>query len=272
MQIPHQAGLYTPRNMLWRIHREGIVALAAARALLLELAHPMVAAGVADHSDFRHRPMRRLFGTLLVMQRLSFGDLRAAQWAARHTNQCHQKVKGVLATGEAYDADDPHLRLWVLATIIDSTTRAYDRFIAPLSDSERAEYYEDSKEMARMFGIPASVMPATYADFCAYIQHTIDETLLVGLQAREILDALFHHPLTGWLVRLASWVGIGMLPEHIRTGFDLAWTAQDEQRSLWLAGITRRLRPYLPNLLVIHPQAWIGELRYQMANRKHTAT
>ena len=58
-------GLYGPDSEAWRLNREAMLLLGAGpRALLLQLAHPAVAAGVADHSDFRADPWRRLAGTL----------------------------------------------------------------------------------------------------------------------------------------------------------------------------------------------------------------
>ena len=49
---------------------------AGPRALLLQIAHPLVAAGVADHSDFRSDPWRRLDGTLRSYLRIIYGSTR----------------------------------------------------------------------------------------------------------------------------------------------------------------------------------------------------
>ena len=63
---------FSPESLFWQVNRESWMVLSGPRALLLELAHPLVAAGVAEHSDFRRRPMGRLFRTLGVMTALNF--------------------------------------------------------------------------------------------------------------------------------------------------------------------------------------------------------
>ena len=55
-----QAGLFRPDSVAWRIDRERAVLLGGGRSLLMQLAHPLVARGVAEHSDFQRRPFRRI--------------------------------------------------------------------------------------------------------------------------------------------------------------------------------------------------------------------
>jgi uncharacterized protein (DUF2236 family) len=50
-------GLYGPASEAWRLNREATILLGAGpRALLLQLAHPLVAEGVDQHSAFRENP------------------------------------------------------------------------------------------------------------------------------------------------------------------------------------------------------------------------
>lgn len=267
--------LYAPTSTLWRVHRELLVMLAGSRALLLELAHPMIAAGVAQHSDFRRRPLRRLFNTLRVMQRLSFGEGPAIEKALRHYYGCHPHVHGSLDegvgrfhAGASYDATDPHLRLWVFATLIDSVLLTYSQFVRPLSIDECEGYYQDSKRMAKVFGIPPDVMPTKYSDFQRYVAAMIDERLAVGSTARDIMQALFRHPLVGPVIRLVSFAGIGALPEHLREAYGLRW---DDRRERWLrrvSGWARTARRVLPDLVWLQPDAVIGEWRFRRALRR----
>jgi uncharacterized protein (DUF2236 family) len=258
-----RAGLFTPDSLIWRVHRENIVMLAGSRALLMELAHPMVAAGVAHHSDFRRRPLHRLFNTLRVMQRLSFGSGESAKHAARRIHGCHQHVHGE-HHGEAYTASDPALRLWVYATLVDSTLVVYERFVKPLNKDERESYYADWKVMGRMMGIPASYLPPTHDDFNNYI-HTMltDGSLCVGDTALEVMQALFHYPAIGPMLRLVSAPGIGLLPDSLRDAYNLAWTPRDAARLDWLSGGFRRIRRYLPVPIAVQPDAWIAEMRFR---------
>ncbi|HLB48779.1 MAG TPA: oxygenase MpaB family protein [Anaerolineales bacterium] len=112
---------FSPHTPFWRVNSHAAVTLAGARALMLELAHPLVAAGVAAHSSYRGDPFGRLYRTMRTMHEILFGDAAAAERAIRHFNGCHAKVKGELletvgppAAGAHYEARGPLLKLWVL--------------------------------------------------------------------------------------------------------------------------------------------------------------
>src|SRR5207244_13273917 len=83
--------------------------------LLMQLAHPMVAAGVDEHSDFRTRPIQRLRRTVRMTMAIVFGDRETALTAARAVNKAHGKVRG-----RDYRALDPELLQWVHAALVDS--------------------------------------------------------------------------------------------------------------------------------------------------------
>ena len=51
--LPAEGGLLPVGGVAWRINREAVVLAGGSCALLMQLAHPAVAAGVAEHSDFR---------------------------------------------------------------------------------------------------------------------------------------------------------------------------------------------------------------------------
>lgn len=263
-------GLYTPDDTLWRVNREVLLILSGARAVLLEVAHPLIAAGVANHSDYRRRPLRRLFRTVRAMQLLSFGTLQDARQAAKRVHLAHRPVKGALAEdvgplpeGTGYDARDPELGLWVFATVIDSILVGYDLLVRPLTDAEKAAYYEDSRRMAHLLGVPPRTMPGTYADFQAYMDDMLDSEVLVGGDlGRDVAKGLFAHPLVGPLARIGSFCGIGLLPDRLREAFGFRW---GDRQTRWLERIgrlSRWLRPGLPDLLVVHPEAWWKERRY----------
>ena len=132
-----------------RINAERLMLLGWARAILLQLAHPLVAAGVADHSSFRDGPLasaRRLHHTVRSMLALTFGDDAGRDLALDGIRTIHRRVNGTLRTavgrfpqGTRYSAEDPDLVLWVHVTLLDSIPLVYERLIAPLTDAERDE-------------------------------------------------------------------------------------------------------------------------------------
>lgn len=265
---------FTPGTIFWQVNSEAVVSLAGARALMLELAHPLVAAGVANHSDFRGDPFGRLFRTMKTMAEIMFTDVNSAGRAIRHFNGCHTKVKGRLAetvgpysAGAGYHASDPLLKLWVLATLYDSCLLIYDQFVRPLSGEDRESYYRDGLVLGELLGLPRDMMPATYTDFAAYVETMIHSDLLtVGDTAREVATALFAPRFFGPFVRLGSFVGIGLLPEPIRSEFGFEW---DEGKERWLKRVMawhRTARPLIPDVILVNPQATITAWRQRIGN------
>lgn len=152
-------GLYGPNSVAWRLNREATLLLGAGpRALLMQIAHPLIAEGVAQHSDFQADPWRRLRGTLRSYLAIVYGSRTAARAEIRRLNALHRTIGGPVrdplaraASGaETYDARDPSLGLWVHATLIDATLVAHDRWISPLSRSDRARFYAETRPIGRV--------------------------------------------------------------------------------------------------------------------------
>lgn len=253
--------LFSPSSLYWRVNREWLISLAGPRAVLLELAHPDVAAGVARHSNYRGDPFGRLYRTMKTMTEISFGTEEERRRSLQHFHRCHARVRGTTEETR-YDARDPHVQFWVLATLIDSVPLAYEKFIAPLTWQERCEYYDDCARLARLLGIPAHIIPPTYCDLKEYMQTMLyGGALRVTEDARAVIHALFAPTLRGNFTRWFSSASIVMLPPHLRDAYGLNHSAQNEKNLERLAGVTRRIRPYLPAVLAVHPKAWAMEQR-----------
>src|SRR2546426_8425486 len=158
------SGLYPEGSITRRVNRENVLLLGGGRALLMQLAHPMVAAGVDEHSDFRRHPVRRLRRTIRMTMAIVFGDRETALAAARSVNHAHSRVRG-----EGYRALDPDLLLWVHATLVDSALVTYETFVKPLAAREREAFYQESKLLGEILGIPREHFPNTYRGFNYYL-------------------------------------------------------------------------------------------------------
>ena len=259
--------LFSPSSVFWRVNREFATGLAGPRAVLMQIAHPLIAAGVANHSRFREHRLARLYRTSLAATAITFGSQDFALWAIRSINRKHQAVHGVLRSrvgvfppGTPYDANDPELKLWVLSTIMDSTLLVYDMFASPLSNGEREEYYRGIVLMARLFDIPDSLVPATYDDFQTYLTSMLEsDVVTVSDSAREIANALFSPSIIGTLLYFGSAVGIGLLPEPLRREFGFRWSLR---RGVWLrrmARLSRQTRQHVPSILCSSPIATVSE-------------
>jgi uncharacterized protein (DUF2236 family) len=250
-------GLYPPDSVTWRVNRESAIVLAGGRALLLQLAHPAVAAGVFDHSDFRERPLRRLNRTLTLTLALTFGTREEALASARSINTTHRRIRG-----QGYQAGDPHLLLWVLATLVDTSLLAYQTFVGPLTTAEREAYYQEAKTIGGLLGIPTGYYPRGLEEFERYMAAMLDsDELAVDERARTLARSVLW-PAIGPLPR-ATWHPVAaltaaLLPERLRAAYGLPWGRLERG----LAAMQRRslqvLVPRLPRRLRYVPPARIA--------------
>ncbi len=254
-----EAGLYGPETLTWRINREGVLVAGGGRALVLQVAHPLVAAGVAQHSDYRSDPFGRLQRTLDVTTTIVFGTVEEATAASERLWSRHGLVKGTsdeaggrFAAGAPYEAQDPALLMWVHATLVDTAIAVYDRYVAPLSAAERAAYYDEQKLLGEQFGIPREAMPATYDDFCNYFDRVVAEELAVTDSLRDVLDSILDPELPPAaklavrpMISLVRLLTVGLLPQRLREELELAWSPRD-QRLLDVSGALRRVLPLVP--------------------------
>jgi len=250
------------------VNRELACFIAAPRAVLMQIAHPLVAAGVAEHSDFRKHRFARLYRTSMAAAAITFGSRDFALRAVRTINQKHRVVNGVLKTqsgifpaGTPYDANDPELKLWVLSTITESTLLVYELFVSRLSAEDRESYYSDSLRVAELFGIPEHIVPPTYEDFQIYYDRMMNDGVIqVSEQARGIYEALFARTPSGLLLFAGSAPGIRLLPQHLREGFGFGW--KSSRGRLWesIPPVCRGLRRVTPSLLCANPAATLSQL------------
>jgi len=260
--------LFRPTSVFWRVNREIASAMAGPRAVLMQIAHPLVAAGVAEHSRYRDGRFGRLYRTAIAAAAITFCSEDLALRAIRSINRKHLKVNGVLRkaagvfpAGTPYDANDPELKFWVLATITDSTLLVYDLFVKPLSMTEREEFYRDSLLMPKLFGVPDSFVPPTYGDFQTYMHDMLNGGVIrVSDSAREIANALFAPTLAGKALYAGSVVGIGLMPDRLKQEFGLNWNPRRERWLMRGAQVHRSVRKHIPQVFCSSPVATFTEL------------
>jgi len=219
-------GVIGPDGPVWRIVREKAILAGGPAALLLQVAHPLVAAGVAAHSDFESDPLGRLRRTLDSLLTVVFGDRRQAESALAVVAAVHRPVRGVSSSGTPYRADDPGLGLWVWATLVLAALGTFEDFVGHLADPEKAGFYEDYKVVGHLFGVTGDVMPATYRDFEGYVRRMVDEVLDVGDDARAIAHGIFEATVVGptwWSRPTMQLAAAALLPPAVRQGYDLPW-------------------------------------------------
>jgi uncharacterized protein (DUF2236 family) len=266
-----RAGLYGPRSEAWQLNREAMLLLGAGpRSLLLQIAHPLIAEGVDQHSDFRADPWARLTATVRSYLTVVYGSGVEARTEIARLNRLHRSIAGPVRDAEAgaitgahvYAARDPELSLWVHATLVDSMIVAYDAWIEPLSRSRRAAYYDETKPIGRAFGIPGDLLPPDLAAFERYLDRMMapGATVTVTSTARSLAEIILHPslaplvpalaPLVGRIPAVAYdwtlWPSIALLPDSIREGYRISWTPVNRAVAGWLLAGWRVWRPVLP--------------------------
>lgn len=224
--------------------------LSGGAAVLLQVAHPLVACGVVEHSGYDRDLSRRLIGTMRALYLIAFGDKAEAEQAGAVVRRAHERVRGTTPTrlgpfpaGTPYSASDPELMLWVHATLVHSSLAAYQRFVHPLTSDELEQYHSEMNTVAELFGTPAHVLPRSYREFQDYVEaQLVSRTITVTPPAREVASVIFAAPLPVPLRifvpahRLAT---TQILPPRLRDEYELRWTALHE---LALSVAARTLR------------------------------
>ncbi len=245
-----------------RINLEPIVFAGGGRALLLQVAHPSVAAGVAGFSDYRTDPWNRLFRTVDVMLKLAFGSPEQSAQQAKVLAARHRRVQGVDETGRQYHALDPDLLVWVWATLADTSLTVHQRVFGRLARAELQRFHAEQIPVAVACGAPIEAVPATYDEFTAYFDRVVAEDLVVTSGARDVQLATMVPPLPTPLRQLAgpmnTAVTTSLLPPTLREAYELPWGPRERRsaRAFFAAARVGRVLPtglrQLPSSYQLH--------------------
>jgi uncharacterized protein (DUF2236 family) len=245
-------GYFAPESVIRRVGNSPLVPLlGGGPAVLLQVAHPLVATGVVEHSDYGDDLWRRLIRTLRALYLITYGTKEEAERAGGAVEAVHRRVRGRTSRalgpfppGTPYSASDPQLMLWVHTTLVECSLGAYRRFVAPLSADEQESYYREMALVARLFGTPEDVIPATLADFQAYLDAQLaGGEICVTEPARQVADVILHARrlpaplrLIGPAHRLST---AALLPPRLRREYDLGWSPS---RALALTAAARGIK------------------------------
>lgn len=266
------AGLFGPTSVTWRVNREGVLLLGGGTAIILQLAHPLVAAGVSQHSNYREDPWGRLYRTLDLTTKIVFGSTPTAEEASARIRHTHGRVRGRSSedggrfpSGTPYDARTHELVMWVHATLVHTSLLVYQRYVGTLSIAEQRRYYEEQKLLGEMFGVPREHQPSTFAEFNEYFADTIESDRVAVTDAlRDVVDATLNPPLpfvARPLVEALNLATVGMLPSRLRDDLGLPWGPA--RRRLFEASRTMlsSALPVLPGLVREFPPARSADRR-----------
>jgi uncharacterized protein (DUF2236 family) len=185
-------GLFGPDSVTWRVHADASMFIGGLRSLLIQTLHPLVMAGVADHSDYRHDPLGRFQRTAGFVGITTYGTTAEAEAAVAMINRIHARITGTAPDGRPYEANDAHLLAWVHATEVDSFLGAYQRYSdAPLDAAQADQYVDEMARLARLIGVE---QPPTSTDELAATLDAFRPELHAGRQARDAVRWLLVPP------------------------------------------------------------------------------
>jgi uncharacterized protein (DUF2236 family) len=260
-------GLFGPYSVSWRVMREPVLVLGAGRALLLQLAHPLVAQGAIDHSAYATDPYGRLERTMLWVTHVSYGTTREARAASRPVNRLHRGITGTLPAaastrrvraGTAYAATDPRLLLWVHATFVDTMLTTHDALVGGLHPADRDAFVREWHAVARLMGVPARLLWPDHAAMTAHIRSEIAHgSVQPGAGSRRVANVILRPPLPSPALR-PLWDTLillmaGLLPPAVRRGYGIAWTPAHSAAHLGLRTALRTGGVALPRRFHVSP-------------------
>jgi uncharacterized protein (DUF2236 family) len=216
---PKDDGLYGPKSIVWRVHRDRSFPLAGLRSLMIQALHPLAMAGVAQHSTWRQDPFGRLAATSSYLLTTTYGDTESALAAAAWVRKIHVHVRGTdPETGLPYSAEDPDLLLWVHAGMVDSIVEVVQRYGRALDPADADRYVAEMVRFADIVGVPREDVPTTVTSLRAYVE-SVDLRQATSA-AKETIGIVIDPPNVDAdmrdLWRDLAQVAVGTLPDWAR--------------------------------------------------------
>jgi uncharacterized protein (DUF2236 family) len=177
-----------PGSISWEINGDlASVAAAGMAAIIMEVLHPSVMAGVFQQSTYETEPLKRAQNTLGYVLRTTFGNTEAATSVIEHVKHVHGFIEGTRPDGVPYRALDPELIAWVHTCIPWAIMEAFHRYHRPLSTEERDRYLSEQAPIGLMGG--AEWVPTSMAELDDYVER-MRPLMGVNEQTRRFIDFL----------------------------------------------------------------------------------
>lgn len=259
---PEEARRYTvgPHSTCWRVASDARLMMAAGAALMLQVAHPTVGAGVKEHSNFQKEPWDRLFRTLDFVNLLIYGGPERAIATGRGMREIHKRIKGTKPDGTPYHSLEPEAYAWVHATLAETIIASRVRFVGPLERWEVDAFWTEWRGLGRLLGVRDQDLPETWPEFRAYVDWMARERLEHTASVDDVLHALQRPsppPIRGltpsaWKVasmpasRAVGVATVGLLPPVVRERLGMRWTPGMERELRAMGRMSRVLTPVAP--------------------------
>ncbi|MEY2398599.1 MAG: hypothetical protein QOJ00_1773 [Actinomycetota bacterium] len=254
---------------------------AAGYALALQVAHPTVAAGVREHSDYAVNPWGRFFGTVDFVNLLVYGKPEQAAIAAGNLREMHRRIRGTDLDGTKYSALDPTAYAWVHGTLAEGIVRGHHVFGTEFTRPEKEQFWCEWLELGALLGVRDRDLPDTWHGFEAYRDDMIDNVLVhndvIEAVQRTSARATGGSPFP-WLSprvwgvagrplgKYGAFLARGTMGAKLRAKFEIPWSPRQQAAFARIAAAHRAARPVL-----VPPLRQAGPLALKIRSREIAA-
>jgi uncharacterized protein (DUF2236 family) len=254
---------YNPKN-LQKILREGILLATGGTAILLQMAHPGVAQGVDEHSNFAYRPSDRLRTTMTFMYCMAWGTIEEKRTILEMVHRAHVPVNG-----PGYNANDPQLQLWVASTLFVCGVHMHQLIFGHMDPAAEDTLYQEYSVMATSLRVPPELWPENRQAFWKYWDENI-KALPISSHAKNVSNDLLYNKAGPWWLRInlpiVRLVTAEQLPPRLRDAYGLKAHHKRYKAAL---GITRPIYRLLPVSLRQYPvRYYLKDMRKRMDKMK----
>jgi uncharacterized protein (DUF2236 family) len=261
-----------PDSVIWRYAGDVRILAAAGYALVLQVAHPTVAAGVREHSNYAADPWGRLLRTLDYANLMVYGEAKAAATTGRRLREMHRRIGGTAPDGRSYSALEPEAWAWVHATLVEAIVAGHRRFGRRLDARQVEQLYAEWRAIGRLVGVREQDLPTDWSGFRAYFDAMVERRLEDNDVVHGVLSSLARPAappiplLTAWawrigripIARLFSLATVGLLPPLLRERCGLGWSRAQELELGALGAAVRSLTPIMPAYLANVGPGYLG--------------
>ncbi|MFL6090013.1 MAG: oxygenase MpaB family protein [Aeromicrobium sp.] len=280
-EVPHRdAGISIalgPKSEIGKLALDPRLALVGFPAGILQLMHPAVSAGVVEHSDFFNDPYERIVRSVPRIVASIVADDSPER--AANIRGYHHHIKGVDHHGNQYHALNPDTFWWTHATFVWAFLQISDDFHhRPIAGRRREQFYQESVEWYRRYGLSMRPMPDTLEAFDGEFDRMCAEVLEMTPAAERAVAIALGEPMSLPLVPppigqllgistmpLVKLTAIGGLPPAVRDRFDIPWSATD-------ARARAAMKVAVKNASRVLPQPVLSGLMTQTLKRVGAAT
>jgi len=253
-----------PRGSIaWRYASDARTMMGAGAALILQVAHPTVAAGVREHSNFQRDPWGRLLRTLDFTNLLLYGGPDAARATGERLREMHKRIKGVAPDGRRYHALEPEAYAWVHGTLAWVIVDAHRLFGRRLRPDQLDRFWDEWRDLGGLLRVRERDLPPTWPEFEDHVRWMVDERLEDSDVVQTVLRTLTapSQPPAPWLpdaawrvlrlpaARALELATAALLPASLRSRVGLRLTERDRVELALVSGLSRRATPVMPAAL-----------------------